>query len=514
MLIENPIYFDIETNGFLEDTTTIHCLGYADGDAPVELLVGRQQIAPRVSSWESQKATVVAHNGIAFDVPALAKVLSLDASQVVVIDTLVLSRFIFPDMKPDDTKLVARGKLPASLMGSHSLEAWGYRLGCHKGDYKGGWEEYNEEMGVYCRQDVEVLRKLYKHLLAHAPALEAVELEHQVQTIIQRQVRHGVCFNVDRAIELNAELSDKMAAALRSLKETYGFFYVGKKDKDTGDTKVLTPAKDSARIGYVAGAPFCPVELVEFNPGSRVHLAKVLLAAGWKPEKFTPSGAPKLSEDILSELDAEQYPAAAKLIQYLLIKKRLGQLSDGDNGWLKLVKRGRIHGSVNTNGAVTGRMTHAAPNLAQVPSVKKAGGDHPLVIQGVIKKGDVLYGEAGGWGYEMRDLFCVPAGKKLVGCDASGLELRMLAHYMGRYDNGRYGQEVVSGDIHTANQEAAGLPTRDNAKTFILIPRDDLGATPRLKLRELLGHPTGQAGGNQQRCLEGANLPYSACVRA
>ena len=483
-------FFDIEANGLLDTVSLIHCLGYAVESSKV-CLATDQGIHDILEMWRLGDYTLVGHNIIGYDLPALQKTRNFKHPQARVIDTMVLARFIFPDTSPEDDKLILRGKMPARLMGSHSLEAWGYRLGCFKGDYEGGWEEYTEEMGDYCKQDVEVTRKLYEHCMAQKPAQEAIELEHSVQFIIQRQVRHGVSFDEMAALRLNAEISDKLVSLERSLKETYGHFYVGKTDRETGDTKVLTPEKDSKRIGYVAGASFCPVELVEFNPGSRIHVAKVLLAAGWKPEKFTPSGAPKLSEEVLEELDAEKYPTAAKLIAYFTAKKRLGMLSDGKNGWLKLTKNGRIHGNVNTNGAVTGRMTHAAPNLAQVPSVKKAGGDHRLVLQGVINKGDILRGEAGAWGYECRDLFRVPAGKKLVGCDASGLELRMLAHYMGRYDNGVYAHEVVNGDIHSKNQEAAGLPTRDNAKTFILRIWDDLGETPRLKLCELRGPPKG-----------------------
>lgn len=491
MLIDHPTFLDLESNGFLRETDTVHCLAAARGDDPVNLYVKNEEIDAVLCELEDTQAIVVAHNGIAFDIPVLTKVFGLVESRIRVIDTLVLSRFIFPDMAPDDDKLVMKGKLPARLIGSHSLEAWGYRLGCHKGDYTGGWEEYSEEMGEYCKQDVVVLRKLYHHLRAQAPALEAVELEHQVQHIIQRQVRHGICFNVDKALELNAELSDRLVHLERDLKATFGSWLQPSKTRE-GDIKTFTPAKDSARLGYCAGATLTPVELTEFNPGSRTHIAKVLLDAGWVPEKFTESGAPKVDEETL---EGVKHPHAQKILQYLLLKKRLGQLSDGKNGWLRMVYKGRIHGSVNTNGAVTGRMTHAEPNLAQVPSVKKAPGDHPLVLQGVLKKDDILFGEAGGWGYEMRDLFGVPPGKKLVGCDASGLELRMLAHYMGRYDNGDYGKVVVGGDIHTANQQAAGLPSRNNAKTFILTPWDDLGATPRLKLRELLEHPTGPPGG-------------------
>ena len=111
--------------------------------------------------------------------------------------------------------------------------------------------------------------------------------------------------------------------------------------------------------------------------------------------------------------------------------------------WMKMVRGDRIHGSADILGAVTGRFTHRNPNLAQVPSVRAYKGK------------------------EVRSLFTVPDGYKLVGCDASGLELRTLSHYLALYDGGEYGKTVVSGDIHTANQEAAGLPTRDNAKTFI-----------------------------------------------
>lgn len=61
-------------------------------------------------------------------------------------------------------------------------------------------------------------------------------------------------------------------------------------------------------------------------------------------------------------------------------------------------------------------------------------------------------------------MWTVPEGKKLVGIDASGLELRMLAHYM---DDEDYTNEIINGDIHTANQNLAGLESRSQAKTFI-----------------------------------------------
>jgi DNA polymerase I-like protein with 3'-5' exonuclease and polymerase domains len=182
------------------------------------------------------------------------------------------------------------------------------------------------------------------------------------------------------------------------------------------------------------------IRRVTFNPSSRDHIAKKLKALGWKPKVFTETNQPKVDEAVLSSLP---YPEAKLLCQYLLVEKRIGQLAEGRQSWLKLETDGRIHGQVTTMGAVTSRCTHQNPNMAQVPSIKAP------------------------YGKECRSLFYAPSGYVLMGCDVSGLELRCLAHFMARYDEGEYGRILLEEDIHTANQLAAGLPTRDNAKTFI-----------------------------------------------
>jgi DNA polymerase I-like protein with 3'-5' exonuclease and polymerase domains len=181
-------------------------------------------------------------------------------------------------------------------------------------------------------------------------------------------------------------------------------------------------------------------KVIPFNPASRQQIADRLQQKGWKPEEFTPSGEPKVDEKILAGIDM---PEAQLLTEYLMLNKRLGQLGNGKQAWLKLEKDGVIHGRVNHMGAVTSRCTHSDPNVAQVPSTGAA------------------------FGKECRELFHAPEGYSLLGADASGLELRCLAHYMNRYDGGAYGKEILSGDIHTANQNAAGLETRPQAKTFI-----------------------------------------------
>lgn len=183
------------------------------------------------------------------------------------------------------------------------------------------------------------------------------------------------------------------------------------------------------------------IKITEFNPASRIHIADRLTKLyGWKPVEFTPDGRAKVDEEVMARLP---YDCGPLLTEYFTVIKRLGQLAEGKQAWLKLARNGRIHGSYNTVGAVTRRATHSNPNIGQVPSV---GADY---------------------GRECRELFGVPAGWTQVGTDASGLELRCLAHYMARWDGGDYGRVILEGDIHTVNQEAAGLPTRNNAKTFI-----------------------------------------------
>jgi DNA polymerase I-like protein with 3'-5' exonuclease and polymerase domains len=173
-----------------------------------------------------------------------------------------------------------------------------------------------------------------------------------------------------------------------------------------------------------------------FNPGSRQQIASRLIEKyKWKPTEFSETGLPKVDE---TTLDALEWPEAKLAAKFLLVQKRIGQLAEGDQAWMKLTRNGRLHGEVITLGTVTSRCAHRNPNLAQIPSDK-----------------------------EYRELFVADDGWKLMGIDCSGLQLRCLAHYMAAYDDGAYVKEILSGDIHTANQKAAGLPTRHDAKVFI-----------------------------------------------
>jgi len=446
--------FDCETDGLLDQLTTIHCISLQEVDEAGQPLGpvlsandhGTGELTIREAIERLQNADrVVGHNIAGFDLPAIAKVYPGFKVRAYY-DTLLISTLIYPDLKDRDFK--ARKKqganpvLPGKMIGRHSLEAWGYRLGEWKGDYSqmmkdrglDPWAQWSQEMDDYCDQDVVVTTKLLALLLAKGLPKEAIELEQAVAPILSRQQRWGYLFNQEKARELEKVLVVRRALLGDQLREVIPPWKVVKKR--------FIPKRDDKRRGYVKGVEAVVYKEVVFNPASRAHIADRLTALyGWRPVEYTEKGQVKIDEDVLAPL---KYPIIPLLLEYFIVNKRLGQLAEGDEAWLKAVKKnGRIHGNVNQNAAVTGRMTHSKPNIAQVP---KCG---------------VPYGS------ECRELFTVPKGKRQVGADASGLELRCLAHFMARHDGGEYAKVILEGDIHSVNQTAAGLPTRDNAKTFI-----------------------------------------------
>ena len=372
---------------------------------------------------------IIMHNGICFDAPVLKRNWNITMKQNQMCDTLVLSRLLSP-----------------SLEGGHSLDAWGQRLGFLKMDYKQEWiakltfedngnpnsfkryvkyaegDWFNKPdmplLETYCIQDTLVTEKVYQHLTAELTRNKfderSIKLEHNVQAVIATQETNGFKLNERAAVTLLATLQSKLVVLETELQNIF-------------------PTKTTPRVSEKTGKPLKPLVEV-FNPGSRKQIGERLIEKGWKPEKFTENGQPIVDEGTLEGLD---FPEAKAIAEFLLLQKRIAQIKS----WLDVIQPdGRVHGKVITNGAVTGRMTHHSPNMAQVPSCGSP------------------YGE------DCRDLWIVEKGYKLVGIDASGLELRMLAHYM---KDDAYIYEVTQGDIHTANQKAAGLETRAQAKTFI-----------------------------------------------
>lgn len=453
------IIFDLESDGLLPEMTKVHCLSHLDRDTQEHLIHDPASVTPLEDTLRKlQEADILCgHNVIGFDIPALGKLYPWFAPKGKVRDTMVWARVAYPDVKNQiDFALWRKGKLPGKLIGSHSLKAWGYRLGVNKGDFgeTTDWRHWTPEMSTYCKQDVVVTHKLVQHLEKLGIPEECLELEHQVQTIISRQERHGVGFDVAKAQALYREIKGKQEKLLAEIQKNFKPFWTA---KASDRLKPFVPKKNNSTMGYIEGAACTRVKLVEFNPGSAQHIYQYLIKHfGWKPTEFTEKSLaspyiqsltgnehePKIDDVILKALP---FPEAKPLAEYQMLCKRLGQLSEGKQAWLKKVTpAGRIHGSVNTNGAVSGRMTHFDPNLGQVPN------NHAP------------------YGPECRGLFI----GDLVGCDAEGLELRCLGHFLARYDGGSFGKAVVEGDkaqgtdAHSMNAKALGC-TRDTGKTYI-----------------------------------------------
>lgn len=431
------LIFDLETDGLLDEVTKIHCLVIKNTDTGDVMTFGPSleiDVGDGLQLLMATNKIISGHNVIKYDIPVIQKLypwFTVDPTKV--FDTLVATRLIWANVKDTDGILLKQEKLPGKLFGSHSLAAWGYRLGNYKGDYKGGWETFSQEMLDYCVQDVEVTASLFDKIQTQNYSAQALDLEHQAAWLMAKQERNGFHFDMPKAAALLTRLVQRRGELEAELRDYFGSWEVQLPD--------FIPKVNNAKLGYIKGVAVKKVKVVEFNPSSRDHIADRLINLyGWKPLDFTEGGKPMVDEVVLGKLN---YPPCKLLTEYLLIQKRVSQLNEGGQAWMKCEKKGKIHGSVNPNGAVTGRATHSYPNISQVPS------------------------SASPYGSECRELFTVPPGWVLVGADASGLELRCLAHFMAKWDGGKYAEILLSGDIHTENQKAAGLQTRPQAKTFI-----------------------------------------------
>jgi DNA polymerase I len=473
------LIFDIETNGLLDELDRVHTLHILNDTTGERLrfnggVFADGSPAPRDGSIEdglqllAEADEVCGHNIIRFDIPALQKVYPDFRLKpgCKVRDTLVWAKLRWPNLKQIDQAAIKSWKRPegfGKLIGKHTLKAWGIRLGVLKADYEGEWHSFTQEMESYAAQDPITTKALLDKCREKEIAEEALELEHAVQLIIHLQERYGFPFDIEAAERLEGVLRARKAELEDQLRATFKPWYAPERKhgkvvifnpKRRYSTKIEDADGQVIKITHEPGVEFTKLKLVSFNPSSRQQIADRLIKLyDWIPVEFTDSGAPKVDETTLGSLD--HIPAAKLLIDYLTVDKRLGQLAEGDNAWLKMVRAdGRIHGAVDTLGAITRRMTHFLPNVAQVPSLVNA-------------KGPVPYGR------ECRSLFTASAGMVLVGCDAEGLELRELAHYMAKFDEGSYADTVVNGkkedgtDVHTVNQRLLRMNSRNSAKTWI-----------------------------------------------
>jgi len=386
------IYLDLESDGL--NPTRIWCVVTRENG------VNQIHTSPETLSEALRSSvSVVGHNLIGYDLPVLNRLWGLSVASERIIDTLVLSRLADP-----------------SKSGGHSLRNWGNELGFPKGDHN-DWTCLSADMIKYCIRDVELTEAVHQKLTKDMECFSSVslDLEHQVQFITNQQEKNGWTLDQQLAHELCATFKERMNVIEDDLQSKFPPIVHERYSEKTGRR-----LKDKVET---------------FNVGSRQQIAKRLGELGAVFGKTTEKGNPIVDESVLETIDL---PEAKAVSEYLMLQKRYAQV----HSWLDHVNEdtGRVQGRVISNGAVTGRMTHQNPNMAQIPASSKP------------------------YGKECRSCWTVPSGTKLVGFDASGLELRMLAHYM---DDKEFTNVLLREDVHTRNQMAAGLANRDQAKTFI-----------------------------------------------
>lgn len=312
-----------------------------------------------------------------------------------------------PEWKQQDTLVLSRMAQP-DRKGGHSLKSWGERLEYEKSDYKGGWNSLNDEMIKYCHNDAAVTARLYDHLAPQIAKIgeQPILSEYRMQRLAYNVEKYGFAFDLVGAYKLFSKLLKRQREIVLEMQDIFPASIIQLKTKQ---------------------------KIVPFNPGSRKQIAERLKEKGWVAKELTPTGQPRVDEQALRGTDI---PEAKILAEYFMLQKRTGLL----DSWIKKSDGDRVHCSYHTLGAITHRMSCSGPNLQQVPSMRTP------------------YGE------ECRKLWVADSGNVLVGADAKSLELRVLAHYM---NDTLFNTEILEGDIHSANQKRAGLPTRDMAKTFI-----------------------------------------------
>jgi DNA polymerase I-like protein with 3'-5' exonuclease and polymerase domains len=420
------LLFDIETNGLpRKGLDHIHCVVAKDIDSGEVFRFNDTGSANSVTNGITllQEADVlIGHNIVGFDIPVIQQIYPFFETQATLFDTLILSRMFYPDILSRDFRKKPIG-MPPKQFGRHALEAWGYRLGDYKGEFgkTTDWADWSQEMEDYCEQDVHVCDSLFQ-LMGQKDRLsryaDSIKLEHDLATIMAKQEVSGWPFDVVAAQKLEATLRTEMDQLADKMRETFPYVDGGQ----------MTPKVRNSTRGYVKDAPF--TKLKEFNPTSRDHIGWAFMTwRGWQPEVFTDSGRPKIDEGVLMGIDTQESLIFARILE---LQKALGQLSDGANAWLKVVtKEGRIHHvcQLATN---TGRNAHSRPNLGQTSSDPRC-----------------------------RKLFLPGKGMAQVGADASGLELRMLGHYLSYFDGGAFADVVVNGDIHQQNADRVGCSRKD-----------------------------------------------------
>lgn len=399
----------------------------------------------------------VGHNFLTYDRKWLNRLLGTNIKVSQVVDTWILSQLFN----------VGRA-IPPGCKGAHGLEAWGHRFNYFKKEHE-DWSQFSPAMLERCEVDVELNAKVYEYLMREGKAWskESIKLEHEIQYVLDIQQENGFAFDQPKAHALLAQCEEecrKLEAEIRQYCPPKPRFIKPvivryKKDNSMSIVGLKKIGEDALNI---VGGDFSFIEWQPFTISSPSQVVERLNEAGWKPVVFNKltdamkakglkRGTPKVCEENLDTLPDTAPEAIHKIKRFLIVNSRVSNI----NTWFDaLGEDGRIHGQVIGCGASTHRASHRSPNTANIPATKDKMGRTAI------------------YGKECREVWTVAdkVQRRLVGIDADAIQLRVLAHYM---DDPDYTKAIVSGnkdlgtDVHSINQRAASLPSRETAKTFI-----------------------------------------------
>jgi len=388
------ILYDLETDGLLKKMTRIHLLIMKDAEGNTIDVYRKNDEMDNIEEGirRLEEADIRGgHNIIRFDELAIKKIYPWYNPKGKAVDTLVLSRVLFPEIKQRDFVLNRKGVLPGQLIGSHSLDAWGYRLGLAKGDYskqmlaKGldPWAKWNQEMEDYAVRDVEITAILWAGLMKD---LEKwgwdPQLEHDIHDLTGYMERNGFPFDRAAALKLRDQLEAEFTRLVKEAQARYGYWYGPEKKKIIRPLYPNAPIPEGKNITYAApntewgedesraiwaditfpkinrksqklgdmsiGSPFCKIVRKDFNPASRQHIIdRFTVIHQWSPEDFTENGNPSVDDSVLQKLK-DRIPEAGVLADILFHQKILGQLSNGAQAWLNTRSTRTMVGSTAT----------------------------------------------------------------------------------------------------------------------------------------------------------------------
>ena len=450
-------HWAIDVEGDPIPSTRIWCLVAVNcASRETVKLTGYDEIKNFIDEKKSEGCKFVGHNIIGYDAPTLNRIIGTRLTIGDLVDTMVLSMVYSP-----------------SFSGGHSLANWGSKLNMAKGEFN-DFSRYSDEMMRYCLQDTLICREIFIRIVRRMRDLNftemGLEIEHRAWSLIQTQRKNGFAFNKEEAEVLFATLR----AAEEELKEKIYVFWPPVNQKVA--TFKRPYKKDGSRTANFerhllqyrdvriqpSGEEYHCYDLVYFNIGSPPQRIAALLELGWKPREFTkpskthPQGQPqatvkgKLAPSLIEFVEKSGKEEVRLIAEWIEVNARANMI----NTWLEAYNPDTrcIHGSLWL--ANTLRYRHSNPNTANIPGVRKGPDGHPLL------------GREGKWTFEARNLWTVrdTDNRCLVGVDAKGIQLRVLAHYL---DNKEFTDVVINGDPHSHNQKIGGFESRDIAKTFV-----------------------------------------------